>query len=97
MAEKLLKYGFQITDLPYDPPFADGKCYFAGLNSRNLADEYNAYYKQGILEVTMNRVAYYKFFKRLEKFYQGGSNIELAIPHSLFTVLNQFPRVLKSQ
>ena len=97
MAKKLLKDGFQVADFPYAPPVADGKCYFAGPNSRSLAEEYHAHYKQGILEVTIDKVTYYQLFKGLEKFYQGGPNIELAIPHSLFAVLNQFPRVLKSQ
>lgn len=28
--QKLLKEGFQPTDFPYNPPYTDGSCYFAG-------------------------------------------------------------------
>jgi hypothetical protein len=31
----------------------------------------------------------------LEKPYQGGEKVELAIPHDLFPLLNQYPRALK--
>ncbi|MFB8789715.1 MAG: hypothetical protein U7123_12870 [Potamolinea sp.] len=41
-AEKLLKNGFQPADFPNNPPYADGKCYFAAPNSRSLAEEYIA-------------------------------------------------------
>jgi len=94
-AEKLLRDGFQIEDFPYNPPYQDGKCYFAGATSRSLAEQYNQSYKQGILEVTIDKQTYNQLFKPLERTYQGGSYIELSIPHDLFPVLNQFPRVLK--
>lgn len=95
--QKILNEGFQPPDFPYNPPYADGKCYFAAPNSRILAQEYNHYYKDGILEVTIDKANYNKYFKALERPYQGGSQIELPIPHSLFPILNQFPRVLKPQ
>ncbi|KYC39606.1 hypothetical protein WA1_30140 [Scytonema hofmannii PCC 7110] len=95
--QKFLKDGFQPTDFPYMPPNADGKCYFAAPNSRSLAEEYNKYYKDGVLEVTIDREIYDEYFKPLEKPYQGGSQIELPIPQSLFPVLNKFPRILKPQ
>lgn len=96
-AEKLLKNGFQATDFPNNPTYADGKCYFAAPNSRSLAEEYKNHYKQGILEVTIDKETYDQKFKPLERPYQGGVSVELAIPHSLFPTLNQFPRVLKQQ
>ncbi|WP_243146870.1 hypothetical protein [Scytonema sp. UIC 10036] len=47
--QKLLKEGFQPVDFPYNPPYADGNCYFAGPNDRSIAEEYNQSYKEGIL------------------------------------------------
>jgi len=96
-AEKLLTDGFQAADFPNNPPYADGKCYFAAPFSRSLAEEYHNHYKQGILEVTLDKQTYNQTFKPLEKPYQGGQTMELAVPHSLFPILNQFPRVLKQQ
>ncbi len=90
-----MEQGFQPTDFPYRPPTADGKCYFAAPNSRSLAEEYHRYYKDGILEVTINSATYDRYFKPLERPYQGGEQVELAIPHNLFSILNQCPRVLK--
>ena len=87
--------GFQPADFPFQPPTADGKCYFAAPNSRSLAEEYHRYYKDGILEVTIDSVTYNRCFKPLERPYQGSEQVELAIPHDLFAVLNQYPRVLK--
>jgi hypothetical protein len=95
--QKLLENGFQVEDFPYSPPNADGKCYFAAPNSRSLAEEYNKYYKDGILEVTIDGEVYDQYFKLLERPYQGGAQIELPIPQNLFSILNQFPRVLKPQ
>jgi len=96
-AEKLLQNGFHIEDFPYNSTYEDGKSYFAGANSRSLAELYNQSYKQGILEVTIDQETYDRIFKPLERTYQGGSYIELAIPHDLFPTLNQFPRVLKRE
>lgn len=96
-AEKFLKNGFQSTDFPHTPPYADGKCYFASSNSRSLAEEYNNHYQQGILEVLIDKEIYDQQFKPLERPYQGSSRIELPIPHGLLPILNQFPRILKPQ
>ncbi|NJM77711.1 MAG: hypothetical protein HC852_20435 [Acaryochloridaceae cyanobacterium RU_4_10] len=93
--QKLVEQGFDPIDFPYQPPTADGKCYFAAPNSRRLAEEYHRYYKDGILEVTIDLDIYDQFFKPLERLYQGGEQIELSIPHDLFPILNQYPRVLK--
>jgi len=60
--EKLLQNGFQVEDFPYNPPYEDGKCYFAGANSRSLAEQYNQSYKQGILEVTIDKETYDRLF-----------------------------------
>lgn len=96
-AEKLLNEGFYPLDFPENPPYADGKCYFAAPDSRRLAEEYNTHYQQGILEVIIDRQTYQQYFEPLEKPYQGGTRNELAIPHHLFPILNQFPRILKEQ
>lgn len=90
-----MEQGFQPADFPYHPPTADGKCYFAAPNSRGLAEEYYRYYKDGILEVTIDVAIYEQYFKPLERSYQGGEQVELPIPHDLFSILNQYPRVLK--
>jgi hypothetical protein len=91
----IAELGFNPDDFPCHPPIADGKCYFAAPNSRSLAEEYNRYYKDGILEVTIDAEIYEQYFKPLEKLYQGGEQFELPIPHNLFPILNQYPRVLK--
>jgi hypothetical protein len=96
-AELFMTQGFQTTDFPCRPPHADGKCYFAAPNSRGLAEEYHRYYKDGILEVTIDIEIYDRTFKLLERPYQGGELIELPIPQDLFSILNQYPKVLKSR
>lgn len=93
--QHLLEHGFQSSDFPYYPPYADGKCYFAAPNSRSLAEEYHRYYKDGILEVTIDVETYNMYFQPLERPYQGGEKMELPISHDLFPILNQYPRILK--
>ncbi|NJN85314.1 MAG: hypothetical protein HC881_02005 [Leptolyngbyaceae cyanobacterium SL_7_1] len=96
--QKLLKEGFQPVDFPYNPPYLDGSCYFAGPNDRSIAEEFNQSYKEGILEVSIDQVSYEQDFKSLEYRYDEKSDcerIEVVIPQSLFPILNQFPRVLK--
>jgi hypothetical protein len=83
-AEKLLKDGFQAADFPHNPPYADGKCYFAGPNSRSLAEEYSNHYKQGILEVTIDKKTYDRLFKPLERPYQGGQVLNSQFPTVYF-------------
>jgi len=78
-------------------PMKMGNAIFAGANSRSLTEQYNQSYKQGILEVTIDQETYDRLFKPLERTYQGGSYIELPIPHDLFPTLNKFPRVLKRE
>ena len=95
--QQLLIEGFLPDNFPYSPPNADGKCYFAAPNSRSIAEEYNKYYKDGIIEVTIDRETYDVYFRSLERPYQGGAQVELPIPHSLFSILNKFSRVLKLQ
>ncbi len=96
--QKLLDVGFQPVDFPYNPPYVDGSCYFAGPNDRSIAEEFNQSYQEGVLEVVIDRVSYDKYFKPLEYRYDEKDNderIEVVIPQILFPVLNQFPRVLK--
>jgi hypothetical protein len=98
--QKLLKSGFQPEDFLYNPPYLDGSCYFSGCNDRSIAEEFNESYGEGILEVEIDRASYDRYFKSLEYRYDEKNNcdrIEVVIPQSLFTILNQFPRVLKSQ
>jgi hypothetical protein len=65
--------------------------------SRGLAEEYQRYYKDGILEVTIDSAIYAQYFKPLERPYQGGEQVELPVPRDLFPILNQYPRALKSR
>jgi hypothetical protein len=95
--QKIVEQGFLPSDFPSCPPNADGKCYFAAPNSRSLAEEYQRYYKDGILEVIIDLNTYDLYFRDLEKPYQGGEQFELPIPHELFPILNQFPRTLKQR
>ena len=99
-SQKLLDEGFQPVDFPYNPPYVDGSCYFAGPNDRSIAEEFNLSYQDGILEVLIDQVSYDQYSKALEYRYDEKDNrerIEVVIPQSLFPILNQFPRVLKSQ
>jgi hypothetical protein len=96
--QKLLKEGFQPVDFPYNPPYIDGSCYFAGPNDRSIAEEFNQSYKEGVLEVLIDQASYDKYFKPLEYRYDEKDNcerIEVVVPQTLFPILNQFPRVLK--
>jgi len=43
----------------------------------------------------MDLETYRQYFQPLEQPYQGGEQLELPIPHHLFPILNQYPRVLK--
>lgn len=98
--QKLQKEGFQISDFPYNPPYFDGKCYFAGSNDRSIAEEFNQSYKEVVLEVEIEKETYYRLFKKLEYRYDekdGHERIEVIIPQTLFPILNQFPRVLKPE
>ncbi|MFM5971941.1 MAG: hypothetical protein ACKPE1_09175 [Dolichospermum sp.] len=98
--QKLLQEGFQVVDFPYNPPYLDGSCYFAGSNDRSIAEEFNESYQEGILEVYIDQASYEQYFKSLEYRYDekdGCERIEVVVPQSLFPILNQFPRVLKSR
>ena len=57
-AQKLLQEGFTPADFPYNPPYTDGSCYFAGPNDRSIAEEFNHSYKDVILEVSIDRESY---------------------------------------
>jgi hypothetical protein len=96
--QKLLKEGFQPIDFPYNPPYLDGNCYFAGPNDRSIAEEFNQSYNEGILEVSIDQATYDRTFKSLEYRYDEEGNyerIEVVVPQRLFPILNQCPRVLK--
>jgi hypothetical protein len=96
--QKLLKEGFQPIDFPYNPPYLDGSCYFAGSNDRSIAEEFNQSYQEGILEVLIDLASYDRYFKSLEFRYDERDNydrIEVVVPQTFFLILNQFPRILK--
>ena len=96
--QKLMKQGFQPIDFLYDPPYVDGSCYFAGPNDRSIAEEFNQSYKEGVLEVLIDQLSYDQYFKPFECRYDEKDDcerIEVVIPQNLFSILNQFPRVLK--
>jgi hypothetical protein len=98
--QKFLKEGFQPIDFPYNPPYTDGSCYFAGSTDRSIAEEFNQSYKEGVLEIAIDQASYDKYFKQLEYRYDEKDNcerIEVVVPQNLFPILNQFPRVLKLQ
>jgi hypothetical protein len=98
--KKLLEDGFQAADFPYNPPYLDGNCYFAGPDDRSIAEEFNQSYQEGILEVTIDPESYAKDFKPLECRYDEKDDrerIEVVVPQRLFPTLNQFPRDLKPQ
>ena len=98
--QKLLKEGFQPIDFPYNPPYVDGSCYFAGPSDRSIAEEFNQSYQEGILEIFIDQESYNKYFKPLEYRYDEKDNcerFEVVIPRNLFPILNQFPRLLKSR
>lgn len=96
--QKILEEGFQAEDFPYNPPYFDGNCYFAGPNDRSIAQEFNQSYQEGILEVTIDQENYEKYFRTLEHRYdevRDRNRIEVVVTQSLFPILNQFPRTLK--
>ena len=43
--QKLLEEGCQPTDFSYNSPYLDGSCYFASLNDRSIAEEFNQDFK----------------------------------------------------
>ena len=97
-SQRFLEQGFQLADFPYNPPYLDGRCYFAGTKDRSIAEEFNQSYQNGILEVSINQATYEQHFKPLEYCYDVKDDcerIEVVIPRDLFPILNQFPRVLK--
>lgn len=97
-AQKLLKDGFLPVDFPFAPGEADGNAYFAGPSDRSIAEEYSLNYKDGILEVAIDKATYDSTFKPLEVRHDVVNNrarMELPIPQRLFPTLNKFPRVLK--
>lgn len=96
--QELLENGFQSANFPYDPPYIDGSCYFAGPNDRSIAEEFNRSYGEGVLEVVIDQLIYEQYFKQLEYRYDekdSRERIEVIVPQTLFPILNQFPRILK--
>ncbi|MGE5660607.1 MAG: polymorphic toxin-type HINT domain-containing protein, partial [Actinomycetota bacterium] len=90
MGEKLLNDGFHPEGF-FDPD-GDNLAYFA--KERELAEIYEQFYKDGILEVDIPKDVYDRRIKRHEKPYQGGPLIEIPIPQEDFDVLNDAVRRL---
>ncbi|MGC1309712.1 MAG: hypothetical protein WA885_21015 [Phormidesmis sp.] len=97
---RLLEKGFRAVDFPYNPPYVDGNCYFAGPNDRSIAEEFNRSYNEGVLEILIDQLSYERYFKQFEYRYDekdSRERIEVIVPQTLFPILNQFPRILKPQ
>ncbi|WP_337045401.1 hypothetical protein [Emticicia sp. 17c] len=90
MGQKLLKNGFQ----PEYFPLGDGDAYFAGPNSRHIAEEYAKAYGEGILEVRIPKEIYNKTFRIFERPMGSRPGTELVIPQTAFPLLNSQVRVL---
>ncbi|NJL81621.1 MAG: hypothetical protein HC917_27925 [Richelia sp. SM2_1_7] len=90
VGEKLVKYGFFPED--FSEPGGDNLAYFA--KERELAEEYEKYYQDGILEVDIQKGIYNARIKKHERLYQGGPLHEIPIPHQDFDVLNSAIRRL---
>ncbi|MBU1430665.1 hypothetical protein KKF91_08935 [Myxococcota bacterium] len=88
-----LENGLKASNHPRDH-FSDGNAYFAGPESRSLAQQYARHgpYEDGVLEIKIESSAFEKHFRSFEKKYQGGPQTELAIPNHMFELLNKFPR-----
>ncbi|NYZ70071.1 hypothetical protein H0A36_29070 [Endozoicomonas sp. SM1973] len=73
--------------------FCDGdQCaYFA--KDKSLAEDYAKHYGEGVIELKVPQEVYESRLKIYEYKYQGGSQIELPIPHSEFDILNSVERI----
>ncbi len=95
MGQKLLQYGFHSVDFsdPEDPyTQANNAAYFA--KERVLAEKYERFYHDGILEVDIKKDIYNARIKQYEKPYEGGPLTEIPIPTKDFDVLNSAIRRL---
>ncbi|WP_299464601.1 hypothetical protein [uncultured Microscilla sp.] len=72
------------------------RAYFAGPGDRWIAEEYNRYYGEGILEIKIPKSVYDEHFKKYEQTYLGERRgIEVVIPKDDYSLLNTFSRELK--
>jgi len=91
MGEKLLNDGFHPKEF-FDPD-GDNLAYFA--KERELAEIYEKFYRDGILEVDISKDVYDARIKQYETSYQGGSLTEIPSPQEHFDVLNNANRRLE--
>lgn len=86
--QKLLVYGFY----PEDFSEGDKRAYFA--KQKSLADTFARFYKEGVLEVDIEKDTYNLRIKQHERPFEGGPEVEILIPHRDFDVLNNAIRRL---
>jgi RHS repeat-associated protein len=88
-----LTNGYSVANHPKDA-FSDGNAYFAGPNSRSLAEEYARHgpYEDGVLEVRIDKATFEEQFRPFESPYQGGPDTEVPVPQEMFDLLNSYPR-----
>jgi len=98
LGKKMLLQGLQPEDFPRGKDMgggymSDGNAYFAGPNSRKIAQDFARVYGEGILEVTIPKRDYELMLKRLERPYPTGGS-EVLVPQELFPMINTYPRDL---
>jgi RHS repeat-associated protein len=95
MGDKFMSRGFLKEDFPSGDD-NNGYAYFAGPNDRALAEEYARSYREGVIEIRIPKSDYDLIWKRFEKRYQGGPQMELEIPADTVTALNAYrPWILR--
>ncbi|MDT7783050.1 MAG: hypothetical protein QOF58_1469, partial [Pseudonocardiales bacterium] len=98
MTDRLLNEGFDIADFPGSGNgFPDGRAYF-GLNDtgREVALDYASRggYDSAVLQVRIPLADFEKHFRQYVGSHNGVPNAEVAIPNTMFDLLNKYPRSL---
>jgi Pretoxin HINT domain len=100
MTNKLLKDGFTSEDFPGSGNgYPDGRAYF-GLNEdgKTISLDYagRGGYDGSVLQVTVPRADFEQNFAQYVGAHNGVPDTEVAIPNTVFNVLNQYPRSILS-
>ncbi|MEV4333558.1 RHS repeat-associated core domain-containing protein, partial [Streptomyces sp. NPDC049597] len=82
--------GYRAADFPKDAE-NDGKAYF-GRRYSLVEEKYARYFKEGVIEIRIPEDDYNRYFKDYEKDYEGGPDVEVPIPNTMFDRLNSYPR-----
>lgn len=91
--ESQFLFGYQPADFPGTPGgMPDGSAYFAK-GDKSLADKYAESYKEGVIEIRIPSRDYTQYFQQYEHLYEGGPRIEVAIPNTDFSKLNEYERL----